>query len=145
MSYWSFEQRVSEDDALHYGVLGMKWGQHIFGKEYVRKKANKKLINLDKRAQRAANKADLRTARAFKKQGKADRAILFKTIKKWNASVANSRASRSISSVRKYTKKARKLAKAMNTYFKSINEDPFTKEVFEIGQHYLELKYNLRS
>lgn len=145
MSYWSFNHQVSEDDALHYGVLGMKWGQHIFGKEHVRKKANKKLINLDKRAQRAANKVDLRTARAFKKQGKADRAILFKTIKKWNASVANSRASRSISSVRKYTKKARKLAKAMNTYFKSINEDPFTKEVSEIGQHYLELKYNLRS
>lgn len=145
MSYWSFEQRVSEDDALHYGVLGMKWGQHIFGKAHVRETANKKLIKLDKKVQKSENKANLRTARAFKKQGKADRAILFKTVKKWNASFANSRASKSITAVRKNTKKARKLAKAMDKYFKSINEDPFTKEIADIGQRYLELKYNLRS
>lgn len=58
MSYWSFEQRVSEDDALHYGVIGMKWGvrryQNYDGTrtrkgveryklaEEVRKKANQK-------------------------------------------------------------------------------------------------------
>lgn len=31
MAYWSFEQRVSEDDVIHYGRKGMKWYQHIFG------------------------------------------------------------------------------------------------------------------
>lgn len=30
MSYWSFEQRVSDDDAIHYGRLGMKWHQNIY-------------------------------------------------------------------------------------------------------------------
>ena len=28
MSYWSFEQQISKNDVLYYGVLGMKWGQH---------------------------------------------------------------------------------------------------------------------
>lgn len=35
MSYWSFEQRVSEDDAVHYGRKGMKWGQNIFADDTV--------------------------------------------------------------------------------------------------------------
>lgn len=53
MSYWSFEQRVSEDDALHYERKGMKWYQNIFGDKssYIKKnrtkykeKESKKLI-----------------------------------------------------------------------------------------------------
>lgn len=35
MSYWSFEQRVSDDDVIHYGRKGMKWGQNIFADDTI--------------------------------------------------------------------------------------------------------------
>lgn len=57
MSYWPFEQRVSESDAVHYGRLGMKWGQHIYGTDKVRSKANKKLTKLDQNVAKAESKA----------------------------------------------------------------------------------------
>lgn len=35
MAYWSFEQRVSENDVVHYGRKGMKWGKNIFADDTI--------------------------------------------------------------------------------------------------------------
>lgn len=36
-----FDEEASEDDLNHYGVLGMKWGQHLFGKDKTKTWSNR--------------------------------------------------------------------------------------------------------
>lgn len=139
MSYWSFEQRVSDDDALHYGRLGMKWGQHIYGTEKVRSKANKKLTKLDTKVTKAESKLGPKMEKAFTRQAKAQRAILFKGIKKWRASGATSKAAKSIANVQAKKMKAKKWAEAMKKHFEKVGTDAFSKDVANIGQKYINM------
>lgn len=139
MSYWSFDHQVSEDDALHYGRLGMKWGQHIYGTDKVRSKANKKLTKLDKKVSKAESKVNPKMEKAFVRQAKAQRAILFKGIKKWRASGATSKAAKSIATVQARKLKAKKWAETMKKHFEKVNADAFSKDVAEIGQKYINM------
>lgn len=53
MSYWSFDYQISEDDVLHYGIKGMKWGVrrtpeqlgHISKSNRPYRKTSKKLVD----------------------------------------------------------------------------------------------------
>lgn len=139
MSYWSFDQRVSEDDVVHYGVLGMKWGQHIYGTDYVRKKANKKLVKLDKRVTKSEAKVVPKMEKAFIRQTKAQRAILMKGVKKWRASGATSKAAKSLAKVQANKIKAKKWAETMKKHFEKVNADAFSKDVASIGQKYINM------
>lgn len=139
MSYWSFDHQVSEDDALHYGRLGMKWGQHIFGTEHVRAKANKKLVKLDKKVSKAESKTEPRMEKAFIRQTKAQRAILFKGIKKWRASGATSKAAKSIATVQARKIRAKKWAEAMKKHFEKVKANAFSEDVAKIGQKYIDM------
>lgn len=139
MSYWSFEQRVSEDDALHYGRLGMKWGQHIYGTEHVRSKSNKKLTKLDRKVSKAESKVGPKMEKAFTRQAKAQRAILFKGIKNWRASGATSKAAKSIAKVQARKLKAKKWVEAMKKHFEKVGADTFSKDVTDIGQKYINM------
>lgn len=139
MSYWSFDQQVSEDDALHYGRLGMKWGQHIYGTDQVRSKANKKLTKLDANVKKSESKVGPKLEKAFTRQAKAQRAILFKGIKNWRASGATNRAAKSIANVQAKKLKAKKWAEAMEKHFKKIGVNTFSDDVAEIGQNYINM------
>lgn len=137
MSYWSFDQQASENDALHYGRLGMKWGQHIYGTEHVRSKSNKKLSKLDREVSKAESKVGPKMEKAFVRQAKAQRAILFKGIKRWRASGATSRAAKAIANVQAKKLKAKKWAETMKKHFEKVGTDVFSKDVADIGQKYI--------
>ena len=68
MSYWSFAHRVSENDVVHYGHKGMKWGQHIFG----RNDPQKQKTRLQKYKERELNKLD----KKYNKKIRAERLSL---------------------------------------------------------------------
>lgn len=55
MSYWSFEQRASDDDVVHYGRKGMKWYQNIFGDKSssIKKKKSIKKIKTEESINRS--------------------------------------------------------------------------------------------
>lgn len=139
MSYWSFDQQVSENDAVHYGRLGMKWGQHIYGTEHVRTKANKKLTKLDRNVAKAESKALLRMEKALNSQSRAQRAVLMKGFKSWRASGATSRAAKSLARVQASKLKAKKWAESMQKHFSKVGADAFSKDVAEIGQKYINM------
>lgn len=48
---------LSEDELMHYGRLGMKWGQHIYGKAKAAKTNRKRKKNLEKARQAKVDKA----------------------------------------------------------------------------------------
>ena len=54
MEYYSYY--AANDYLAHHGVLGMKWGQHIFGKEAKLARANKKAIKTAEKARKASEK-----------------------------------------------------------------------------------------
>lgn len=56
---------MDEDTLTHYGRLGMKWGQHIFGKERRLERSYKKLSKYAKKAGKAFRDAD--TSRVISK------------------------------------------------------------------------------
>lgn len=51
-------------ELYHYGRMGMKWGQHIFGKVQARRAARKKAANLKKAREAKAEKQRLAAERA---------------------------------------------------------------------------------
>ena len=59
MEYYSYY--AANNYLAHHGVLGMKWGQHIFGKEAKLARANKKAIKAAKKARKASEKEAYRT------------------------------------------------------------------------------------
>ena len=48
---------LSEDELMHYGRVGMKWGQHIFGKVKAANTKHKRKKNLEKARQAKVEKA----------------------------------------------------------------------------------------
>lgn len=139
MSYWSFDHQVSEDDALHYGRLGMKWDRHIFTSDSAKARANKKMRKLDAAVKKKEQKMMKATSRAVDKDLKAQSSNRFNRKYRYRSALkAERKVTGSVSSVRSKTLKAKKFAEKMKKRWSEIGADAFDKDTAKIGQKYID-------
>lgn len=113
----------------HYGKLGMKWGQHIFGSDRTTNKALKHLKKLKKRADKRKDKyekADMKATNAFAKRSQDKFMKLAKD------------AARARVKSMKARRKHDKFEKAMTDFFSSVDISELSPETRELGKAYLQ-------
>ena len=117
-------------ELYHYGVLGMKWGIHRGRTEQAYAKASRKLDKLDKKVNKAENKALKTRAKADAKMGS-----LFYPEKK--ARKAEFKAERKAAKVTKRIRRAQRWYKSMEKNF--ANTDiKISQEQIAMGQRYMD-------
>lgn len=127
-----------EDELEHYGRLGMKWGQHIFGKEHVYKKSISKLKRLDKKMQKQKTAAAKLDYKSEKLHQKADRA---RSLKRYNkiankASTYRLRSNLQLWRARKTETKAKEWANTMNNFFANMSIDSVSSDDIAVAKSY---------
>lgn len=131
---------LNNDESLeHYGRLGMKWGQHIFGEEKAKARAERKLVKLDKKATKAGEKAGKKQTKAYAKQAKASSAILFKKSKARKAARASQKAYTTALKANNRIRKAYEWNKTMNDVFKNSKVKFISKESKNVGKKYTQM------
>lgn len=122
----------------HYGRLGMKWGQHIFGKEKAYNYSVRKLRRLDNKAQKKEYKAAKLGMKAAKKEEKSytkwterGRAKAYRKSLKYKRKSAKANF-KSVKTIRK----AKKWVTSMNDVFGDMKLDSVSPEDVALGRQY---------
>lgn len=131
-------RRIDKDELEHYGRLGMKWGQHIFGQEHVYKKSIKKLKKIDNRAQEKKTEAARLDYKSEKLRQKADRARSPKKYERISrqANAYRLQANREMWKSRKLETKAKKWVDTMNNHFDNVRINSVSTDDIAIGKRY---------
>ena len=122
---------VNDNELMHYGVLGMRWGIRRGQSAQVYSKASKKLNRLDRKADKAVEKA-------YNKKAKADKkASSFFTTEK-GAKKADFKAEKA---KRKAIVKANKARKWLHSMDKEFSKTPekLSNEQIEMGKKYTDI------
>lgn len=129
---------MREDELEHYGRLGMKWGQHIFGKEKAYNYSVKRLKKLDTKVQKRQAKAAKYSLKSAKKEEKANRALTNRSSeRKTRKSLKYKRkAARQNYRAVKTTRKAKEWVNSMNDIFADITLDSISSEDIALGRRY---------
>lgn len=127
-----------EDELEHYGRLGMKWGQHIFGKEKAYSMSVERLKKLDTKIQKRQAKAAKYALKSAKKEEKANLALTNKSSERRKAKSLKykRKSARQNYKVVKTTKKAKQWVNNMNEYFSDMTLDSISAEDIAIGRQY---------
>lgn len=126
----------SPNDIEHYGRLGMKWGQHIFGRtpeKYYEKGANR-LLKYEKKSSKQYEKSNATKNKYYDAQVKSQSSLLFRKSKAKKAAKTARKAYRQESKGIMFENKAQKFATKMTKTFMGIklgNIDPTLKAVGE--------------
>lgn len=128
--YWQ-----TENELEHYGVLGMKWGVRK-DPQTAYTKAGNKLKKLNQRAEKTQLKAQKKMEKAWAKNNRAQRAFLFKGIKKWRAAGQTNRTIKAYAKNRNAVSKAMRWQKAMEKAFKDTKINKLDPDTEAIGKKY---------
>lgn len=128
----------SPTELEHYGVLGMKWGVRK-DPDTAKARADKKLKKLNKKVVASEAKANTRTRKAFERNAKAESAILFKGVKRFRASGASRKASKSLARLQVNTLKAKKWADSMDRVFSKVTVSNLDPEAVALGKKYADM------
>lgn len=128
----------SPTELEHYGVLGMKWGVRK-DPDTAKARADKKLKKLNKKVVTSEAKASTRTRKAFERNAKAESAILFKGVKRFRASGASRKASKSLARLQVNTLKAKKWADSMDRVFSKVTVGNLDPEAVALGKKYADM------
>lgn len=124
-----------DEELQHYGVLGMKWGVRK-DPERAYSKAGTKLKKLDSKIAKGTVSAGKKMEKAWAKNNAAQRAWVFKGIKKWRASGQTNRAMKAYAKVQRDTSKAMRWQKSMEKAFKDIKIKNLDKDTEALGKKY---------
>lgn len=140
------------DELEHYGRLGMKWGQHIFGKEKAFNKSMRKLGRLDRKSKTKYAKSEAHSAKAEKYRSKKEQLenkFFFKfgpidTFREKRLARKsykyNKKAYRSLRSSQRAYRKAQNWVSSMNKVFQEVpfeNNPLFSAENLELSRQYV--------
>ena len=127
-----------DEELQHYGVIGMKWGVRK-DPDRAYSKAGEKLKNLDKRATTRNLKAQVKMEKAWAKNNTAQRAWVFKGIKKWRAAGQTNRTLKEYAKVQRDVSKAMRWQKSMAKAFKDVDIKNIDKETEALGKKYADM------
>lgn len=119
------------DELYHYGVLGMKWGVRIGNSAQAYSRASKKLNRLDRKADRALEKA-------YNKKAKADRKASSFFASEKSARKADFKAQKAQRKAVVKANKARKWLHAMEKTFSTTTES-LSRDQIELGKKYTDV------
>lgn len=130
---------MTEPNSLeHYGVIGMKWGvRKDPQKSY--DKSGEKLQKIDSRVSKGSEKAQRQMEKAWRKTNTAQRAILFKGVKKWRASGQTNRAMKTYAKVQADISKAMRWQKSREKAFKNVKVNNLNPEYERLGKKYSQM------
>jgi hypothetical protein len=119
------------DELRHYGVIGMKWGVRRGNSAQAYAKASKKLNRLDRKADRAVEKA-------YNKKSKADRKASSFFASEKSARKADFKAQKA---QRKATVKANKARKWLHSMEKTFKDTPesLSQDQIDLGRKYTDI------
>lgn len=126
------------DELEHYGRLGMKWGQHIFGREKTYNRSIKKLRKLDRKVQQKQYKAAKYGVKAAKKEAKSYTAWTQKGRAKAQSKYLklNQKSAKLNFKSVKLSQKARKWVDSMNDVFYDMRLSDVSPEDIALGREY---------
>lgn len=120
-----------DDELKHYGVLGMKWGVRRGNSARAYERASKKLNRLDRKADRAVEKA-------YDKKAKADKKASSFFASEKSARKADFKAQKAQRKAIVRANKARKWLHEMDSTFKQTTES-LSQEQIDMGKKYTEI------
>lgn len=129
---------VETDYLEHYGRLGMKWGQHIFGRtptQYYEKGA-KKIQAYSNMAKENREKAKSLKSKYYDAQLQYKTSRLFKTKRRNKAAGLAVKSYNAENKAIRFDKKAIKLASKMKELFSGIDISGVDKSLRKIGESY---------
>lgn len=126
------------DDLEHYGRLGMKWGQHIFGttpSQYYEKGA-KRLAKYDKKAQNYRDKSEKLKSKYYEQQINSQSSLLFRKSRLKKATRTAKKAYTQENKALRQENKALKLSNKMKTLFSGTKLSGIDPTLLSIGEKY---------
>lgn len=127
---------IENDQSLeHYGVLGMKWGVRK-DPQKAYDKSGQKLQKLDTKATKYTNQAQKSMEKAWQKNNRAQRAILFKGIKKWRAAGQTNRTIKKYANAKRYESKAMRWQRSREKAFKDVTVGNLNPDYEALGKKY---------
>lgn len=129
---------MHKDELEHYGRLGMKWGQHIFGKERAYNYSVKRLRRLDAKIQKREAKSAKYELKGAKRDEKANRTIGEKRAKRRTAQALKYKRKSARQSYKaiKTVRKTKEWVNAMNEVFSDMRLESISAEDVALGRRY---------